>query len=53
MELANFSMFATMLFEVFSTDVAMLLANSAPGMTGGFADWAGTSMFGLYMGCGL
>jgi len=35
MEFANFSMFATMLLAVFSTDVAMLLAKSAPGMVGG------------------
>ena len=41
MELANFSKFPTMLFEVFSTDVAMLLANSAPGIVGGLPDCAG------------
>jgi hypothetical protein len=37
MALANFSMLSTMLFEVFSTAVAMLFANSAPGIVGGFA----------------
>jgi hypothetical protein len=47
MELANFSMFVTMLFEVFSSAVAMLLANSAPGMVGGLPDCVGTFMFGL------
>ena len=36
MELANFSRLATMLFEVFSSEVAMLLAKSAPGMLGAF-----------------
>ena len=38
MALANFSMLTTMLFEVFSTDVAMLLAKSAPGIFGGGPD---------------
>jgi len=38
MALANFSRLATMLFEVFSTAVAMLFAKSAPGIVGGFAD---------------
>jgi hypothetical protein len=42
-----------MLFEVFSTAVAMLFAKSAPGIVGGFADWAGISTFGLYVGWGL
>jgi hypothetical protein len=37
MELANFSMSTTMLFDVFSTAVAMLFAKSAPGIVGGFA----------------
>jgi hypothetical protein len=46
-ELANFSMLITMLFEVFSRDVAMLLAKSAPGIVGGFVAWVGVSMFGL------
>ena len=50
--LANFSRLATMLFEVFSTAVAMLFAKSAPGIVGGFADWVGVSMFGLYVGLG-
>ena len=36
MALANFSIFATMLLEVRSTAVAMLLAKSVPGMVGGF-----------------
>ena len=35
MEFANFSMLATMLLAVFSMDVTMLLANSAPGIVGG------------------
>ena len=38
MALANFSRFTTILLDVFSTDVAMLLANSAPGIVGGFPD---------------
>jgi hypothetical protein len=38
MELANFSMFTTMLLEVFSIEVAMLFANSAPGIAGGLPD---------------
>ena len=37
-EFANFSKLATMLLEVFSKDVTMLLANSAPGMIGGGPD---------------
>jgi len=37
MALANFSMLATMLFEVFSTAMAMLFAKSAPGIVGGLA----------------
>jgi hypothetical protein len=36
--LANFSMLNTKLLEVFSNDVAMLLANSPPGIVGGLAD---------------
>jgi len=52
MELANFSRFRTMLLDVFSTAVAMLLANSAPGMAGGLTDWVGTLTFGVYVGCG-
>jgi hypothetical protein len=52
MALANFSMLTTMLFEVFSTAVAMLLANSAPGMVGGGPDCAGASTLGVYVGCG-
>ena len=51
-ELANFSMLVTMLFEVFSTAVAMLLAKPAPGIVGGFAAWLGVLMFGLYAGLG-
>jgi hypothetical protein len=47
MALANFSMLTTMLFEVFSTAVAMLFANSAPGIFGGLAALAGASTFGL------
>ena len=35
-EFANFSMLATMSLDVFSMDVTTLLANSAPGMVGGF-----------------
>jgi hypothetical protein len=50
MALANFSMSFTMLLEVFSTAVAMLSANSAPGMDGGLAALVGASMFGLYVG---
>ena len=46
MELANFSTLATMLFDVFSTEVAMLFANSAPGIVGGLADWVGKFTFG-------
>jgi hypothetical protein len=47
MALANFSMLVTMLLEVFSSEVAMLFANSAPGIVGGLPDWAGESMFGV------
>jgi hypothetical protein len=47
MALANFSKLVTMLLEVFSTDVAMLLANSAPGIVGGLADWAGALTLGV------
>jgi hypothetical protein len=43
-------MLTTMLLEVFSTAVAMLFANSAPGMVGGLAAWAGASTFGMYVG---
>ena len=50
--LANFSMFTTMLLEVFSTAVAMLLANSAPGMVGAFVVCDGGFMFGLGVLCG-
>jgi hypothetical protein len=53
MALANFSMSVTMLLEVFSTAVAMLSANWAPGMVGGLAALAGALTFGLYVGCGL
>ena len=52
MALANFSRLTTMVLEVFSTDVAMLLANSAPGMAGAGPDCAGALMFGVYVGCG-
>jgi hypothetical protein len=41
-----------MLFDVFSTEVAIVLANSAPGIAGGLADCIGASMFGLYVGFG-
>ncbi|NIQ89704.1 MAG: hypothetical protein GWN93_11900 [Deltaproteobacteria bacterium] len=44
--LANFSRLVTMLFDVFSTAVAMLFAKSAPGIVGGFADLVGVFMFG-------
>ncbi len=37
MAAANFSRLLTMLFEVCSMEVAMLLAKSAPGMLGGLA----------------
>jgi hypothetical protein len=53
MALANFSMLSTMLLEVFSTAVAMLFANSAPGIAGGFTAWVGVPMFGVYVGLGL
>jgi hypothetical protein len=52
MALANFSMLSTMLLEVFSTAVAMLFANSAPGIAGGFAVGADVPMGGVYVGCG-
>ncbi len=52
MALANFSMLSTMLPAVFSTAVAMLFANSAPGIAGGFAVVAGIPMDGVYVGCG-
>jgi hypothetical protein len=52
MALANFSMLTTMLFEVFSTDVAMLLAKSAPGIFGAGPDCTGTLTFGEYVGFG-
>jgi hypothetical protein len=52
MELANFSKLTTILLEVFSTAVAMLFANSAPGIAGGLPDWAGMLTFGVYVGCG-
>ena len=42
-------MLATMLFEVFSTEVAMLLAKSAPGMLGGLAVCVGM-VGGVLMG---
>ena len=48
----NFSRFATMLLDVFSTAVAMLLAKSAPGIFGGDLALAGASMLGLYVGRG-
>ena len=51
-ELANFSRLVTMLFEVFSTAVAMLSAKSAPGIVGGFVPLLGVLMFGLYVGRG-
>ena len=41
-----------MLFEVFSNAVAMLSANSVPGIVGGLVDWEGVCMFGLYSGLG-
>ncbi len=47
MALANFSKFTTMLFDVPSTAVATLLAKSAPGIAGGFADCAGALTFGV------
>jgi hypothetical protein len=46
MALANFSRLTTMLLEVFSSEVAMLLANSAPGIGVGVGDWVGVLMFG-------
>jgi hypothetical protein len=45
-------MLVTMLFEVFSTAVAMLLANSAPGIGGGLTVCVGVLMLGLYVGFG-
>ena len=47
MALANFSKFTTMLLEVFSIEVAMLLAKSAPGIAGAGPDCAGALMFGV------
>jgi hypothetical protein len=47
MAFANFSKLTTMLLEVFSSEVAMLLANSAPGIAGAGPDCAGVFMFGL------
>ena len=47
MALANFSISVTMLLEVFSTAVAMLSANCAPGIVGGLAAWVGALIFGL------
>jgi hypothetical protein len=52
MALANFSMLTTMLFEVFSTDVAMVFAKSAPGIVGGLGDCAGALTLGEYVGFG-
>ena len=49
----NFSIFTTMLLEVFSTAVAMLLANSAPGIAGVFVVCDGGGlMFGSDVLCG-
>ncbi len=53
MEAANFSKSATMPPEVFSTEVAMLFAKSAPGIAGGLADCVGELMCGLAIGFGL
>jgi hypothetical protein len=39
-------MLTTMLFEVFSKDVAMLLAKSEPGIGVGMGVWVGVFMFG-------
>ena len=50
--LANFSRLVTILFDVFSTAVAMLSAKSTPGIAGGFAASVGVSMFGSYVGFG-
>ena len=52
MALANFSTLTTMLFEVFSTDVAIVFAKSAPGIAGGGPDCAGALGFGVYVGFG-
>ena len=41
MAFANLSRLTTILFEVFSTAVATLLANSAPGIAGGFVNCVG------------
>jgi len=38
-EFVNFSMFATKLPAVFSRDVAMVFANSTPGIFGGGCPW--------------
>jgi hypothetical protein len=35
-----------MLFDVFSTALAMLFAKSAPGIVGGFPAWVVVPMFG-------
>jgi hypothetical protein len=51
--LANFSMLATILPDVFSIDVAMLFAKSAPGIVGGLEDCVGIFTFGVYAGLGL
>jgi hypothetical protein len=47
MAFANFSMLTTIELEVFSTDLAMLLAKSAPGIDGALPDCIGVSMLGL------
>lgn len=47
MALANFAMFATKLFAVFSTDDTTLFAKSEPGIVGGLAAWVTT------VGCGV
>ena len=52
MALANCSRFLTILFDVPSTAVAMLLANSAPGICGGFALCVGALMLGCTVGLG-
>jgi hypothetical protein len=52
-ELANFSTLTTMLFAVLSSEVATLLANSAPGIAGGFVGRVGIVVLGLMMGFGL
>jgi hypothetical protein len=52
MALANFSRLTTTLLEVFSTAVAILLANSAPGIGPGVGDCAGALTFGVKIGWG-